>query len=256
MNTTRHGKIARLPKALREELNRRLENGEPGKRLVAWLNTRPEVQALVATEFGGKPVREQNLSEWKTGGYRDWLVQQEALELATRLAEDAGELQVAGRPPLTDTLALWLTARYAVATRQVNAADGVAGWRQLRELCADVVELRRGDHSAERLRLEREALEQQRQHSEEKMKERFLVWVKQPENHETIYGRKLTDAEKARRIREIYGLAPLEPVAEDENVCAVETPPVDPVEFSCVEPDAAPGAGASDLKPDGKTGKA
>jgi len=35
MGATRNGKIARLPKDIREELNRRLEDGEPGKHLVA-----------------------------------------------------------------------------------------------------------------------------------------------------------------------------------------------------------------------------
>jgi hypothetical protein len=111
-------KTARLPKAVRDELNRRLENGQPGKQLVTWLNGLPEVQAVLAADFGGKPVREQNLSEWKQGGYRDWVTQQEALELAARLGEDAAELSAADRPPLTDTLALWLAARYAVATRR------------------------------------------------------------------------------------------------------------------------------------------
>jgi hypothetical protein len=43
----------------------------------------------------------------------------------------------------------------------------------LRGLSADVVELRRGDHSAERLRLERERLELDRAQSTEKWEERF-----------------------------------------------------------------------------------
>jgi len=38
MNVTRNGKIARLPRAVRQELNRRLDEGEQGKKLVAWLN--------------------------------------------------------------------------------------------------------------------------------------------------------------------------------------------------------------------------
>ena len=44
MNSTRNGKIARLPRGVRQELNRRLHEGEQGKRLVAWLNALPEVQ--------------------------------------------------------------------------------------------------------------------------------------------------------------------------------------------------------------------
>lgn len=159
MNVTRNGKIARLPRVVRDEVNRRLANGEPGKGIVKWLNALPEVRAVVATEFGGKAIREQNLSEWKQGGYRDWVIQQESMELARRLSEDAIELQAAGRPPLTDMLALWLAARYVVATRSLATQDGPEHWRHLREFCADVVELRRGDHSAERLRMERERLE-------------------------------------------------------------------------------------------------
>src|SRR4051794_10430203 len=37
MNRT--GKIARLPRSLRDELNRRLEHNIPGRTLVAWLNS-------------------------------------------------------------------------------------------------------------------------------------------------------------------------------------------------------------------------
>ncbi len=65
---TRIGKIARLPHELREELNRRLQDGEPGAELVGWLNELPEVQTVLAEHFAGRPITEQNLSEWKTGG--------------------------------------------------------------------------------------------------------------------------------------------------------------------------------------------
>src|ERR1035441_634149 len=73
---TRIGKIARLPRELREQLNCRLHDGEPGTQLVVWLNSLPEAQAVLAREFGGRAVSEQNLSEWKQGGYRDWLAPQ------------------------------------------------------------------------------------------------------------------------------------------------------------------------------------
>ena len=186
MNVTRNGKIARLPKTVREEFNRRLENGEPAGPLVAWLNGLPEVLAVLAAEFGGKPIREQNISEWRKGGYRDWLAQQEALALAQQLAEDAVELKADGRAPLTDALALWLAARYAVATRQVRDTEGAEGWRLLRELCADIVELRRGDHSAERLRLEQEQLAFERERDREKNEADFLEWAMQWENRDKI----------------------------------------------------------------------
>src|SRR5438270_9233815 len=183
MNSTRNGKIARLPLAVRQELNRRLDDGEQGKKLVAWLNGLPAVQAIVATEFGGKAIREQNLSEWKQRGYRDWLAKQEALEIAERLGEDATEWNAEGRAPLTDTLALWLAARYAVATRRVAETGGREGWRLLREICSDMVELRKGDHSAERLQIERERLKLEKEKTEKHVSEKLQQLLKQSQTN-------------------------------------------------------------------------
>jgi hypothetical protein len=175
MSVTRNGKIARLPRAVREQLNRRLRDGKEGKKLVAWLNGLPEVKAVVAAEFGGKPIREQNLSEWKKRGYRDWIAHQEAIELAEKLVEDALDWDAKGNAPLTDTLALWLASRYAMATRRVAETEGTEGWRLLRELCADVAELRRGDHSAQRLLLERERAAAQARDAHMKWKRKIIT---------------------------------------------------------------------------------
>jgi hypothetical protein len=202
MNLTRNGKIARLPLAVRHELNRRLEEGEQGKKMVVWLNGLPKVQAIVAAEFGGKPIREQNLSEWKQGGYRDWVAQQEALEVAARLGEDATEWNAEGRAPLTDTLALWLAARYAVATRRVAETGGREGWRLLREMCGDIVELRKGDHSAERLQIERERLELEKEQSEKRVREKVEKLQKQlaKKRKGGISSKTLKEIEKAAHI--------------------------------------------------------
>jgi hypothetical protein len=82
---TRNGKIARLPREVREQLNRRLFNGEPGNRLVEWLNGLPETQRVLADDFGGREINEQNLSEWKQGGFREWETRQETLAQAREL---------------------------------------------------------------------------------------------------------------------------------------------------------------------------
>ena len=60
----RQGKIARLPKAIRDELNRRLANGRAGREVLAWLNALPETQAVLA-EFDGKPISDPNLTRWR-----------------------------------------------------------------------------------------------------------------------------------------------------------------------------------------------
>ena len=70
---TRNGKIARLPRTVREELNRRMQEVDPGLRLVARLNGLPDTQRVLANGFGGRPVSKQYLAEWKAGGYREEL---------------------------------------------------------------------------------------------------------------------------------------------------------------------------------------
>ena len=227
---TRIGKIARLPRALRNQLNQRLHDGEPGQRLLEWLNALPEVQAVLAAEFEARPVNAQNLSDWKKGGYREWVVQQEALELAERLAEDAVELQAEGRPPLTDTLALWLAARYALATRAVAAQDGPEQWRLLREFSADVVELRRGDHSAARLQLEREQFELARAKEHEITEAEHRQWAR--EHWAELCRRSAAADEKLTCVRRrLFGRLP-EDVAPPGN-----------------GPSSAPAAGPADPPP-------
>ena len=65
---TRTGKIARLPRYLRDNLNQRLHDGESGKKLTAWLNSSQAVQDILDDYFNGVPISEQNLSEWRQGG--------------------------------------------------------------------------------------------------------------------------------------------------------------------------------------------
>ncbi|MCB1078559.1 MAG: hypothetical protein KDM64_12095, partial [Verrucomicrobiae bacterium] len=171
MNRTRTGRIARLPREIREELNRRLDEGEEGKALVAWLNRLPEVAEINQSEHGGKPIRPQNLSEWRKGGYLDWLARQQVLEIAGTLAEESAAWESEGRAPLADTLAHWVAGRYAIATRELASAEGPEAWQSLRDFCRDLVELRKGDHSAERLRLERERLELERERGQRQLEE-------------------------------------------------------------------------------------
>jgi hypothetical protein len=219
---TRNGKIARLPRDLRDELNRRLDNGEPGVRLAQWLNSLPETQTVLNAHFGGRQISEQNLSEWKAGGYRDWLARQEALSQARELAADAKELVEATDGCLTDHLATALAARYATALAGWNGeVTGEFGGqlRALRCLCEDIVELRRGDHSAARLQIERERLEREREKTEEEVIEHFKRWIKSPDVRAAFCETPMTPEEKEQRIRQIFGLA--NDVARDETSAAM-----------------------------------
>src|SRR5579871_1786186 len=89
---TRNGKIARLPIEVREELNERLDAGDQGKELVAWLNSLPEVQDRIRYSFGGQPISEQNLSQWRNGGYREWQEKEERWHMLHSLREEAEQM--------------------------------------------------------------------------------------------------------------------------------------------------------------------
>jgi len=157
----RHGKIARLPHAIREQINRRLQNSDEGGEILEWLNALPEVRAVMDTEFDGQPVSKMNLSNWRLGGYRDWEAQQEALAAVRQFGSNAAEINREAGGQLADHLALCLMARLAVAWQKASSAgDDPAGELQrLRQLCGDLVALRKGDHNALRLRIEREKLD-------------------------------------------------------------------------------------------------
>ncbi len=53
---TRNGQIARLPLAIRQQLNQRLQNGGPAHDLLFWLNQFPEVQAKRNRSASVKPL--------------------------------------------------------------------------------------------------------------------------------------------------------------------------------------------------------
>jgi hypothetical protein len=161
---TRRGKIARLPQSIREQVNRRLENGEQGQQIAEWLNSLPEATELMAAEFNSQPISEANLSNWKLGGFADWQAHQDALDVAGQLSEESAELDDANGRNYTEQLALCLTARVALASRQLNSLqdDPGAQLKLLRELCMRLVALRKGDHNVQLLELRRDELDLRR----------------------------------------------------------------------------------------------
>jgi len=232
----RNGKIARLPRDIREELNRRLQDGEPGGPLLTWLNGLPAVSAVLAREFGGCAISKQNLCEWRAGGFTEWQARQETLAQARELAADAAELATVTEGRLPDHLATVLAARYASA---------LAGWngevteefrrklRALRGLCQDIVELRRGDHSGARLKMEQERLERERGKTEEEVLAHFERWARNPEVRDWILEDRISPEECRRRMREIFGLAPEPPLEAD--LADGGSNPVKPSQTECAQ---------------------
>ena len=99
-----YGKIARLPRKIRAQINQRLADGVLGHRLIDWLHTLPKVRRLLARHFGGRPINAQNLTNWRQGGHQRWLQQQAALAKSKLWQE-------------------WAAAYHAVTTRRRQQSE-------------------------------------------------------------------------------------------------------------------------------------
>jgi len=93
----RTGKIARCPLHIREEVNRRLLDGESGPKILRWLNGDPEVLSVLDELFGEEPVKPQNLSEWRKGGFQDYKRRLEQIERTKALSAYAAKLSAGSR---------------------------------------------------------------------------------------------------------------------------------------------------------------
>jgi hypothetical protein len=71
----RHGRVASLPKLQRDKVNRMLWNGVPYKNI------------SLAIGEAGYTITARNISNWATGGYLEWRLEQEAV-LQNRLDQD------------------------------------------------------------------------------------------------------------------------------------------------------------------------
>src|SRR5262245_724088 len=128
---SRKGKIARLPHAIREELNRRLLEGQAAGKLLPWLNGLPDVQAILGEDFEGLDVNDQNLSEWRKGGYAEWLRRRERLDHTRELSRLSVDLAKAGGGNLADGAAGILAGRLMDILEQLDelteGAEGASG---------------------------------------------------------------------------------------------------------------------------------
>ncbi len=203
-----NGKITRLPHEVREQLNRRMKDGEEGKGLIEWLNGLPEVRAVLAEEFDGQPIGPNNLSQYRKRGFWEWVNQQEALAEARRLACDAGEVEQAVPGALSDRFATWIAARYAVAAAKLgrSESDAKEDWQLLRELCHDMVNLRRGDHYARQLGIEEKRMVRSGGQSPEELAKLLRELARTPEVRVLVLPETLTAKEKKEQLRKIFGL--------------------------------------------------
>ena len=171
---TRNGKIARLPKKIRDSLNIRLLDGEPGPQILEWLNGKYETQDMLDMLFDSRPINEQNLSEWRQGGYQDWLRDQQTSERVQRLAERAQDIDEASDGVgFADRLSSLLAAELAdVIEKLGEIADPNERWRRLQEVSRELQRLRGQDHNARKLQMQQADWQRERDREKEKEEKR------------------------------------------------------------------------------------
>jgi hypothetical protein len=102
MNPKRRSKIARLPKALREELNFMLDQGATYQTIIDWL-----------TSQGHAGFNVNNLFHWKEGGYQDWRLEQQRKEQAKALRDWCSTMAVEHDPTVVaSALSTFSAARF------------------------------------------------------------------------------------------------------------------------------------------------
>ena len=178
----RNGKIARLPREIRDELNERLEQSEESPQLLGWLNALPEVREVVQSRFAGALISKQNLSEWRQGGFQEWLARRDLVEEARDVAQCADEMDECSDGMLADAAATVLAARFGGLIAHWDGevdAKFEAKSRVLNRLCRSVVQLQRGMHRACRENFELRKLQEEKEKAEvEAFKERLVTpWM-------------------------------------------------------------------------------
>jgi hypothetical protein len=147
---SRTGKIARLPRVVRDALNQRLDDGCAGPAILVWLHSLPEVRSLLRQHFGGRSISPQNLSEWRLGGFADWQRARERHAVLAILFEHLADCEhLASGGALADRLApLTVVALAAQLQAALSEPDSPAKARALVTLSREFDRVRRSDRAA------------------------------------------------------------------------------------------------------------
>jgi hypothetical protein len=202
----RQGKIARLPLALREALNTRLEGGESAGKILPWLNALPETLAVLEEDFEGLRVSEQNLSEWRKGGFVEWQGRRDRLNHTKDLANEAVRLARANGGSLAEGSAAIAAGRILEV---LEACDGKMEMPELLKAVQGITSLASIDAARGKMSLEKEKLKRKDQQIALEQKkfqrttcELFLKWREDKRAEEAVLGEG-TNTEKIEKLGQL-----------------------------------------------------
>jgi hypothetical protein len=158
---SRIGKIARLPHDIREQLNRRLLEGQSGPEILPWVNELPQCRQMLAQKFGGRPIDDGNLYEWRHGGYEEWLWHEDRRDRLGSAFEHIAKLDAIGDgSQVAERLGALVAAELAKALGFLDGINDMNDrWFRLREISRELTRFRRENCNNQRLRLAEQRLE-------------------------------------------------------------------------------------------------
>ena len=200
MNTRCYrSKIGRLPFAVRNELNERIRDGAQGSDLLDWLNGLKETKKILR-EMKSDAVNAQNLTDWRSTGYKDWLDDQADADRFRRLAEVSHTLATAAGGSAAGVACNIATAKI------MDALEG-ADEDKIADLTRALAALRSGENAAQKVALaeeknaiQKEQLELSRAKFERDTARLFIKWA---QNHDALSiatDKRLGSDEKTERL--------------------------------------------------------
>jgi hypothetical protein len=116
---------------------------------------------MLAQKFGGRPIDDNNLYEWRHGGYEEWLWHEDRRDRLGSAFEHIAKLDAVGDgTQVAERLGAIVAAELAKA---LNMLEGISDmndrWFRLREISRELTRFRRENCNNQRLRLAEQRLE-------------------------------------------------------------------------------------------------
>lgn len=200
MNTRCYrSKIGRLPFAIRNELNERIRDGAQGSDLLIWLNGLKETKKILR-ELKSSIVNAQNLTDWRSTGYKDWLEDQNDADRIRRLAEVSQTLAAAAGGNVAGV-------GCSIATAKIMDALESADDDKIADLSTALVKLRASENAAQKVALaeeknaiQKEQLELNRAKFERDTTRLFIKWAQSKDAIALATDKRLGSDEKTERL--------------------------------------------------------
>ena len=200
MNTRCYrSKIGRLPFAIRNELNERIRDGAQGSDILLWLNGLKETKKILR-ELKSSIVNAQNLTDWRSTGYKDWLEDQNDADRIRRLAEVSQTLAAAAGGNVAGV-------GCSIATAKIMDALESADDDKIADLSTALVKLRASENAAQKVALaeeknaiQKEQLELSRAKFERDTARLFVKWAQNRDALSIAADKRLGSDEKTERL--------------------------------------------------------